>query len=276
MSFAEQSETAVRQASETQPHPATSRDGLLSGKVAVVGGASRGIGAATARAFAAAGAVVVLAARDESALSAVARDIQVSGGQALVVPTDIAEPSAVERLIQRTLDAYGRLDAAFNNAGSGPPPAPLADIPLEGFDQAIQVNLRGVFLAMKHEIPVMLASGGGAIVNMSSTAGLRGVPAIAAYVATKHAILGLTKTAALDYATRNIRVNAVAPGPILTDRLSGLPESAREQVSQAVPMRRIGLPAEVAATVVWLCSDQAAFITGATISIDGGRMASGA
>lgn len=274
MSFTEQSE--ARRTPETQPRPVTGQTSLLAGKVAVVVGASRGIGATTARAFAAAGAAVVLAARDESALSSVVRDIQAAGGRALAVPTDIAEPSAVERLIQRTLDTYGRLDVAFNNAASGPAPAPLAEIPLEGFDHAVQVNLRGVFLAMKHEIPAMLASGGGAIVNMSSTAGLRGVPGIAAYVATKHAILGLTETAALDYAERNIRVNAVAPGPILTDRLSSLPEQARELVSRAVPMRRIGRPEEVAATVTWLCSDQASFITGATIAIDGGRLASGA
>lgn len=249
---------------------------LLAGKVAVVIGASRGIGATTAQAFSEAGATVVLGARDEAALAAVARDIQQRGGRALAVPTDAGELAAVERLIQRTLETYGRLDVAFNNAASGPRPAPLADIPTEGFDEAVRVTLRGVFLAMKLEIPAMLAGGGGAIVNMSSTAGLRGVPGIAAYSATKHAILGLTKSAALDYATRNIRINAVAPGPILTDRLSALPDQAREQVSRAVPMRRIGRPEEVAATVAWLCSDQATFITGATFTIDGGRLAGGA
>lgn len=250
--------------------------GLLAGKVAVVVGASRGIGAATARAFAEAGASVVLAARDEAAMAAVGRGILQRGGRALAVQTDVGEPAAVERLIQRTLDAYGRLDVAFNNAAGGPPPSPLAEIPVESFDEAVRVNLRGVFLAMKHEIPAMLAGGGGAIVNMSSTAGLSGVPGIAAYVATKHAIIGLTRAAALDYATRNIRVNAVAPGPILTDRLSSMSDQAREQVSQHVPMRRIGRPDEVAATVAWLCSDQATFVTGATITIDGGRMAGGA
>lgn len=274
MSYTEQPE--ARQTPDIQPGQAPRLSGLLTDKVAVVVGASRGIGAATARAFAEAGATVVLAARDERALGAVVRDIQERDGRALAVPTDIANASDVERLIQRTLDVYGHLDVAFNNAADGPAPAPLAEIPLEGFDRAVQINLRGVFLAMKHEIPAMLAAGGGAIVNMSSTAGLSGVPGIAAYVATKHAILGLTKSAALDYAGRNIRVNAIAPGPILTDRLSALPEQARERVSQSVPMRRIGRPEEVAAAVTWLCSDQATFITGATITIDGGRMAAGA
>lgn len=256
--------------------PAPITTGLLSGKIAVIVGASRGIGAATARALAQAGATTVLAARDEHGLAAVVREIEHIGGRALAVPTDIGEPAQVERLVQHTLVAYGRLDVAFNNAGGGPAPKPLAEVTLKAFDEAVRVNLRGTFLAMKYEIAAMLASGGGAIVNMSSTAGLRGVPGIGAYVATKHAILGLTKSAALDYAASNIRVNAVAPGPILTDRLSALPEPAREQVSRAVPMRRIGQPEEVAATVAWLCSDQAAFITGATFAIDGGRMAAGA
>jgi NAD(P)-dependent dehydrogenase (short-subunit alcohol dehydrogenase family) len=257
----------------TTPH---STAPLLSGKVAIVTGASRGIGAATARAFAQAGATVVLAARDERALADVAREIQTTGGQALAVPTDVGDPASIERLVRRTLDAYGRLDAAFNNAGAGHMPTPLAEIAIEEFDRAIQVNLRGVFLAMRSEIPAMLAGGGGAIVNMSSTAGVNGVPGIAGYVAAKHAIIGLTKTAALDYAQRNIRVNVVAPGPIATYRLAQLTDERREQITVHVPLHRLGQPDEVAATVVWLCSDQASFITGATIPVDGGRLASGA
>ena len=246
-------------------------NGLLNGKVAIITGASRGIGAASARIFAASGAKVVLAARDAGAIATVAKDILSKGGQAVAVPTDVGDPVSVERLVQQTIDAYGRLDAAFNNAGDGHMPTALADIKVEDFERAIRVNLTGVFLSMKYEIPAMLRNGGGAIVNMSSTAGLTGVKGIAGYVAGKHGIIGLTKTAALDYPQLNIRVNAIAPGPILTDRLKQLKN--RDQVALAVPIQRIGEPGEVAYTVVWLCSDQASFITGATIPIDGGRMA---
>ena len=245
---------------------------LLEDKVAIITGASRGIGAATARAFARAGASVVLAARDELALALVAQDIIAAGGQALVVPTDVGDPASVEHLIGRTLEVYGRLDAVFNNAGDTHMPAPLADIPFDDFDRVLQVNLRGVFLAMKYEIPAMLA-GGGAIVNMSSTAGLNGVRGMAAYVAAKHGIVGLTKSAALDYAPRNIRVNAVAPGPILNDRINSLSEEGRAPIISAVPLGRIGMPEEVGALAVWLCSDQASFLTGAVVPIDGGRLA---
>jgi NAD(P)-dependent dehydrogenase (short-subunit alcohol dehydrogenase family) len=246
----------------------------LKDQVAIITGASRGIGAATARHLAQEGASVVLAARDESALKQVAEGITAVGGKALVVPTDVTDPASVEALVKQTVEHFGRLDIGFNNAaGGGNRPTPLADISVENFDSAIQVNLRGIFLAMKYQIPAMLANGGGAIVNMASTAGLQGVLGIAGYVASKHGIIGLTKTAALDYAQQNIRVNVVAPGPILTERLQGLPEAARQPVIQAVPIRRIGLPEEVASVVAWLCSAEAAFITGSVIPIDGGRLA---
>ena len=244
----------------------------LSGKVAVITGASRGIGAAAARAFAAAGAAVVLAARDEQTLAALAQEIDAAGGRALAVPTDVGDAAAVERLVTRALDAYGRLDAAFNNAGGGHMPTPLADITVEAYDQSLRVNLRGTFLCLKYEIPAMLASGGGAIVNMSSTAGLSGVRGMGGYVAGKHGVIGLTKSAALDYAARNIRVNAVAPGPILTERIMHLDDAAREPIVRAVPMGRIGQPQEVGAVAAWLCSDGASFITGAVIPVDGGRL----
>jgi NAD(P)-dependent dehydrogenase (short-subunit alcohol dehydrogenase family) len=249
---------------------------LLEDKIAIVTGASRGIGAATARAFASAGATVVLAARTRPELDALAAEIAAAGGEALAVPTDVIDPASVEALVERTVSAYGRLDVAFNNAGHGHQPVPLAELPSEEFDQVLAVNARGVFLAMKHEIPAMLATGGGAIVNMTSTAGLTGVRGIAAYVAGKHAIVGLTRTAALDYAKDGIRVNAVAPGPIDTHRLQHLPEQDRAGIAAVVPLRRIGNPGEVAAAVTWLVSDQASFVTGTTVPIDGGRTAQGA
>jgi NAD(P)-dependent dehydrogenase (short-subunit alcohol dehydrogenase family) len=261
---------------ETRGQVAASPPRLLAGKVAIITGASRGIGAVAARAFAEAGAAVVLAARDEAALSAVADQITAGGGRTLAVPTDVGDPEAVERLVQRTTEAFGRLDAAFNNAGAGHMPKPLADVGVDEFDSTVRSHLRGVFLCMKYEIPAMLASGGGAIVNMSSGAGLRGVRGIGAYVASKHGIIGLTKSVALDYAQQGIRVNAVAPGPIGTKRLTALTDEQRSPIARAVPMQRVGRPEEVAGAAVWLCSDQASFITGATIPIDGGKLAGGA
>ncbi len=249
---------------------------LLEGKVAIVTGASRGIGAAAARAFADAGARVVVAARSEQELDALATEIVAAGGEALPAATDVTEPASVQALVERTAAAYGRLDCAFNNAGLPHMPTPLAELDVEDLEQALAVNGLGVFLAMKYEIAAMVETGGGAIVNMSSTAGLQGVRGMAGYVAGKHAVLGLTRTAALDYADRNIRVNAVAPGPILTDRLEALDDDTRRMIGSHVPLGRMGSPAEVAAAVAWLLSDHASFLTGATIPIDGGRLAGAA
>jgi NAD(P)-dependent dehydrogenase (short-subunit alcohol dehydrogenase family) len=246
----------------------------LDGKVALVIGASRGIGAAVARAFSMAGAAVALAARDEAALDRLADELRNDGGQTLALPTDVGDGDAVRRLIDQTVAHFGRLDIACNNAaGGGHPPTPLAEVDIAAFDSAFAVNLRGVFVAMKYEIPAMLASGGGAIVNMSSTAGLQAVGGLAAYVSTKHGLEGLTKVAALDYAEAGVRVNAIAPGPILTDNLHRAGPAAQQAAAAAMPMRRIGQPTEVAAAAVWLCSDDAAFITGTTLVIDGGKLA---
>jgi NAD(P)-dependent dehydrogenase (short-subunit alcohol dehydrogenase family) len=245
----------------------------FAGKVALVAGASRGIGEATARAFAEAGAAVVLAARDAEALDSVAAGIRAAGGQALAVPTDVGDAAAVENLVRRGMDAFGRLDAAFNNATDGPRPAPLAEIDPDGFDRALRGNIRGTFLGMKYQIPAMLSGGGGSIVNMASLAGLWGVANLAGYVAGKAGIVGLTKVAALDYADQGIRVNVVAPGPILTHHLEAAGEEAQRQAGRSTPMGRIGRAEEVAAAVLWLCSDQSSFVTGVTLPIDGGQHA---
>ncbi|MFG1945461.1 SDR family NAD(P)-dependent oxidoreductase [Nonomuraea sp. NPDC048826] len=243
-------------------------------RVALVTGAARGIGAATARAFGAAGVKVVLAARSERDLRAVADDIADRGGQALAVPADVTDPVSVRRLVEQTLGAFGRLDCAVNNAShAGHPPTPLADVPVEDLDAAVAVGVRGTFLSMKYEIAAMLECGGGAIVNMSSTAGLSPVAGLAGYVSAKFALTGLTRTAALDYAGRGIRVNALAPGPVLTERLVSAGERARDRVAGTVPAGRLATPEEIAAAAVWLCGPQAAFVTGTTLTIDGGLLA---
>ena len=253
-----------------KPQHAPSLEGLLQDKVAIVTGASRGIGAASARVFSQAGASVVLAAKSEREIDQLAREIEAQGGEAVAIETDVGDPVSVERLVQRTVDEFGTLNIAFNNAGDGHMPAPLANVAVEDFDRAVRVNLRGTFLCLKYEIPAMIRNGGGAIVNMSSTAGLQGVGGIAGYVASKHGIIGLTKTAALDYADPKVRVNAIAPGPILTERLRQVKDPT--PIVSAVPVGRIGEPIEVGYLAAWLCSDLTSYITGTVVPIDGGRL----
>lgn len=246
---------------------------LLTDKVAIITGASRGIGAATAHTFADAGARLVLAARTPDPLHALAERIRAKGGQAIAVPTDVGDPRQVAELVAQTMAHYGRLDAAVNNAGAAHPMVPLAELSLTDWQTCLQVNLTGIFLCLKHQLPALAASGGGAIVVMSSTAALAAKAGLAGYAAANAGALALTRTAALDYAAAGIRVNALAPGPILTDRLAAAGEQARKQVAATVPLGRPGHPHEVAAAAAWLCSEEASFITGTTLTIDGGRLA---
>jgi len=255
----------------TRYAPASGRP--MDGRVALVAGASKGIGAVTAAAFAAAGAAVVLAARDAIALDKVAGEIRDRGGRATAVRADVSDADSARHLVQAALDRYGRLDAAVNNATDGPLPAPLADIDPAEFDQGIATNVRGTFLGMKYQIGAMLATGGGTIVNMASLAGITGVANLAAYVAGKAGIIGLTKVAALDYADQGIRVNVVAPGTILTHHLEAAGAEAQRLAALAAPMRRIGTAAEVARVVLWLSSPESSYVTGTVIPIDGGQSA---
>ncbi len=253
------------------PHGMKSR---FDGKVALVTGASRGIGAVTARAFASAGATVALAARSVAALEELATTIRAEGGTALAVPTDVSDAEAVEAMVARTVDAFGRLDIAFNNAaGGGQPPTRIAELPVESYDSAIATTLRSVFLSLKFEIPAILAAGGGAIVNMSSTAGIEAVGGLAGYVSAKHGVIGLTKAAALEYADQGLRVNAVAPGPILTENLARAGARAQDLAAQAMPMKRVGRSEEVASAVLFLCSAESSYITGTTLAVEGGKLA---
>lgn len=248
-----------------------------SSKVALVTGGSSGIGRAAAVAFARAGARVVVAARRRAEGEATVRMVEEAGSRGLFVPADVRHAAEVQKLVGACVEAFGGLDWAFNNAGiEGQAYVKTADYPEDVFREVIDVNLTGVFLSMKYEIPAMLARGGGAIVNMSSVAGLMGGVVGAAYHASKHGVVGLTKTAALDYARDGIRVNAVCPAVITTDMAKRLFLQDRElakEIMAAHPVGRVGTVDEVAGAVVWLCSSQATFITGETLRIDGGMLA---
>lgn len=246
------------------------------GKVAFVSGAGSGIGRAAALAFARLGASVAVVGRGGEALEETVRLIEGEGGRALAVPCDIASAVEVGSALSAITDAFGRLDYAFNNAGVEQPQIPLAEIPDEEWDRVTGTDLRGTFLCMKHQIPLMLKNGGGAIVNTSSAAGVKGFKGIASYVAAKHGIVGLTKAAALDYADSNIRVNVVCPGNIDTpmmDRFTGGTEEGRKAAISDEPIGRPGKPEEIAAVATWLCSDAASFVTGSVMVADGGQTA---
>ena len=244
---------------------------IFKDKAALVTGSSFGIGRSTAIAFAKRGARVVLAdcVEDNGTLDAIGQ----IGGDAFFVKCDVSREDDVRNLVAQAVARYGRLDFAFNNAGIEGSPAPAAECSDENWDRTIGINLKGVWLCIKHEIPEMIKSGGGAIVNNASIAGLVGFGGVPAYVASKHGVVGLTKNVALDYAKQNIRVNAVCPGVIHTpmiDRYTGNDPKVMQQMVAGKPMERLGQPEEIAETVVFLCSNAASFITGQAIAVDGG------
>ena len=246
---------------------------LFTNKVALVTGGGSGIGRAAALKFAAEGASVVIGNRSEKAGQETVDLIQQAGGKASFYQTDVTKLDNVQKLIEYTVDTYGGLDAAFNNAGVEDPQAMTPEQTEDAFDLVMNVNVKGVWYSMKCEIEYMLAHGGGAIVNTSSIAGVIGYPGHAPYTASKHAVLGLTKTAALEYAKQGIRVNAVCPGATETSLLDGLASgdsNTLEYIKSLHPIGRLAKPEEIANTVVWLCSDEASFVLGQGINVDGG------
>jgi NAD(P)-dependent dehydrogenase (short-subunit alcohol dehydrogenase family) len=243
------------------------------GKVALVTGGGVGIGRATALAFAREGAQVVLGNRNIESGDEVVKAIQAAGGEASFLRTDVESEGDIKALVDHAVSTYGRLDVAFNNAGIEGLVAPLVDQTDENFRAVMDINVRGVWLSMKYQIPEMLKAGGGAIVNNSSVAGLIGFGGISIYSASKHAVMGLTKVAALEYSAQGVRVNAVNPGVIdtsMVDRLADAMEMEKESLSALHPIGRIGHPDEVANAVLWLCSEKASFVTGTAMPVDGG------
>lgn len=250
--------------------------GLVQGKIALVTGGGSGIGRAAALALAKEGAKVAVSDVVVAGGEETVRMITAAGGEAIFITADVAKAAEVEALIKKVVEIYGRLDCAFNNAGIEGEMTTTVDCSEENFDRTIAVNLKGVWLCMKHEIPQMLRQGGGAIVNTASVAGLVGFQGLSAYVASKHGVNGLTKTAALEYAKQGIRVNAVCPGVIHTpmlDRLFTGQPGVGETIAAMEPVGRMGKPEEIAAAVVWLCSDAASFVTGLPMAVDGGLIA---
>lgn len=248
----------------------------LAGKIALITGASSGIGAAAARVFAGQGAAVVLCARREDRLLDLVAGLREAGAQASHQVVDVRDGEDVRRAVEHAVERHGRLDIAFNNAGAGVPKAPLHLLGDDDYELVMDTNVRGVWNCMRHEITAMLAGGGGAIVNTSSVGGLVASSTAAPYIAAKHAVIGLTKAAAVEYASYGIRVNAIAPGLTRTEMIDEWfrqsPE-AEQRAYRSAPQARAADPVEVAETAAWLSSDRASFVTGATLPVDGGRTA---
>ena len=247
----------------------------LEGKVAVVTGAGSGIGRATALAYARAGARVVVSDVDAERGKDTVRQVTTEGGEAASVAADVSDPEACKALVAAAVARFGRLDCACNNAGIGGEAEPTADYPVADWQRVISTNLSGVFYCMKHEIPAMLEGGGGAIVNMTSILGQVGFATAPAYVAAKHGLVGLTRTAALEYSARGVRVNAVGPAFVHTPLIRRLEENPEtlEQLVALHPIGRLGRPEEVAELVLWLSTERASFVTGAYVPVDGGYLA---
>ncbi len=243
------------------------------GQVALVTGAASGLGLATARAFAEAGAAVVLADRSETLLRAATDGLTAAGHEAIGISGDVSDEAHAQHAVERAVAEFGRLDMAYNNAGILGPMCPMSEETSEGFDEVNAVNLRGIWTFMKHELLQMKTQGSGAIVNCSSLGGLVGLPGRAAYHATKHGVIGLTKSAALDVAAHGIRVNAICPGCIDTPMGDGIDPAAMQEFLKDQPIGRAGRPEEIASAVLWLCSPGASLVLGVALPVDGGFVA---